>query len=78
MKLFCDNPRIIFVFFYDVHNENMFTINLEDGREAPSKASIEYSCNKNFFALYKILKAFLRLNHLIPWILFIFETSSGS
>jgi len=26
--------------FYDVHKENMFTINLEDGREAPSKASI--------------------------------------
>ncbi len=25
--------------FYDVHKENMFTINLEDGREAPSKAS---------------------------------------
>ena len=32
-------PRIIFVLFYDVHKENMFTINLEDGREAPSKAS---------------------------------------
>ena len=32
--------RIIFVLFYDVHKENMFTINLEDGREAPSKASI--------------------------------------
>ena len=29
----------IFVLFYDVHKENMFTINLEDGREAPSKAS---------------------------------------
>ena len=30
-----------FVLFYDVHNykENMFTINLEDGCEAPSKAS---------------------------------------
>jgi len=24
--------------FYDVHKENMFTTNLEDGREAPSKA----------------------------------------
>jgi len=24
--------------FYDVHKENMFTINLGDGREAPSKA----------------------------------------
>ena len=35
----CENPRIIFVLFYDVHKENMFTINLEDGREALSKAS---------------------------------------
>ena len=38
-KIFCENPRIIFVLFYDVHKFNMFTINLEDGREAPSKAS---------------------------------------
>ena len=37
-EIFCENPRIIFVLFYDVHKENMFTINLEDGREAPSKA----------------------------------------
>ena len=39
-EIFCENPRIIFVLFYDGHKENMFTINLEDGREAPSKASI--------------------------------------
>ena len=38
-RFFCENPRIIFVLFYDVRKENMFTINLEDGREAPSKAS---------------------------------------
>ena len=38
-ETFCENPRIIFVLFYDVHKENMFTINLGDGREAPSKAS---------------------------------------
>ena len=43
-EIFCENPRIIFVLFYDVHKENMFTINIEDGREAPSKASfIHYS-----------------------------------
>ena len=41
-EILCENPRIIFVLFYDVHKENMFTINLEDGREAPSKASLEY------------------------------------
>ena len=41
-EIFCENPRIIFVLFYDVHKENMFTINLEDGREAPSKASFVY------------------------------------
>ena len=32
-EIFCENPRIIFILFYDVHKENMFTINLEDGRE---------------------------------------------
>ena len=30
--------ELFFVLFYDVHKENMFTINLEDGRKAPSKA----------------------------------------
>ena len=30
---FCENPRIIFVLFYNAHKENMFTINLENGRE---------------------------------------------
>jgi len=30
-EIFCENPRIIFVLFYDVHKENMFTINLEEG-----------------------------------------------
>ena len=34
-EIFCENPRIIFVLFYDVHKENMFTIKIEDGREAP-------------------------------------------
>ena len=29
-EIFCENPRIIFVLFYDVHKENMHTINLED------------------------------------------------
>ena len=38
-EIFCENPRIIFVLFYYVHKENMFTINLEDGREVPSEAS---------------------------------------
>jgi len=37
-EIFCENPRIFFFFFYDVHKENMFTINLGDGSEAPSKA----------------------------------------
>ena len=35
-EIFCENPRINFVLFYDVH---MFTINLEDG-----KASINKFC----------------------------------
>ena len=37
-EIYCEIPRIIFVLFYDVHKENMFTSNLEDGLEAPSKA----------------------------------------
>ena len=41
-EIFCKDPRIIFVLFYDVHKENMFRTNLEDGREAPSKASNLY------------------------------------
>ena len=32
--IFCEN--------HDVHKENMFTINLEDGHEAPSEASYTY------------------------------------
>ena len=44
-EIFCESSRIIFVLFYDVHKENMFTLNLEDGREAPSKASNIHSCN---------------------------------
>jgi len=31
-EIFGENPRIIFVLFYDVHEENRFTINLEDGQ----------------------------------------------
>ena len=49
-EIFCENPRIIFVLFYDVHKKNMFTINLEDGREAPYKTSI--SKNFNFEILF--------------------------
>jgi len=49
-EIFCENPRIIFVLFYNVHKEKMFTINLEDGRKAPSKASLIIIKNfKNFF-----------------------------
>ena len=46
-EIFCENPRIIFVLFYDVRKENMFTINLED---RPSKASIQsyYSVKCNW------------------------------
>ena len=35
--IFCENPRIIFVLFYDVHKDSMFTINLEDGRRLVCK-----------------------------------------
>ena len=70
-EIFCENSRIIFVLFYDVHKENMFTINLEDGHEAPSKASIKYSLNNKhvfsfpfpFICIYYI---FLELGGNIP------------
>ena len=56
-QFFCENPRIIFVLFYDVHKENMFTINLEDGREAPSKATFvinihEYYIRETWYLIY--------------------------
>jgi len=39
--------------FYDVHKENMFTINLEDGREAPSKVSIINFGNSLLSSIFK-------------------------
>ena len=36
-KSFVKIRKIIFILFYDVHKYNMSTINLGDGREAPSK-----------------------------------------
>jgi len=53
-KIFCEIPRIIFVLFYDVHKENMFTINLEDGREAPTKASTIYVQCRVYYIQYII------------------------
>ena len=52
-EIFCKNPRIIFVLFYDAHKENMFTINLEDGREAPSKARKKGAKRLEFLVLSK-------------------------
>ena len=40
-EIFCENPRIIFILFYDVHKENMFRTNLEDGREAKRPLRLE-------------------------------------
>ena len=55
-EICCKNPRIIFVLFYDVHKfENMFTTNLEDGREAPSKASSKIILIQGWWGLLKIL-----------------------
>ena len=52
-EIFCENPRIIFVLFYDVHKENLLTINLEDGREAPSKARKKGAKRPEFLVNYK-------------------------
>jgi len=40
--------------FYDVHKENMFTINLGDGREAPSKARKKGAKRLEFLVLVKL------------------------
>ena len=56
-EIFCENPRINFVLFYDVHKENMFIINLEDGREAPYKASNNNN-NKNIYYNYIVRQYF--------------------
>ena len=45
-EIFCENLRIIFVLFYDVDKENMFTHNLEDGREAHCKGGLQYLLTK--------------------------------
>ena len=65
-EIVCENPRIIFILFYDVHKENMFTINLGDGREAPPKARkkgakrLKFLVFKTFLALEPLkLKIFL-------------------
>ena len=77
-EIFCENLRIIFVLFYDVHKENMFTINLEDGRETPSKASISIfqyyfipGDRKNFVQISKILVLFNNLKFILTaWFLY--------
>ena len=63
-EIFCEDPRIIFVLFYDVH-ENMFTTNLEDGREAPSKARKKGAKRLEFLVLYINLQGFLFYKHLL-------------
>ena len=41
-KFFVKIRELFFVLFYDVHKENMFTINLENGREAPLRLKYIY------------------------------------
>ena len=53
-EIFCENPRIIFILFYDVHKENMFTINLGDGREALSKARKKGAKRLEFLVYIKV------------------------
>ena len=59
-EIFCENPQIIFVLCYDVHKENMFTINLEDGSEAPSIARKKGAKRLEF--LYYIRMQFISKN----------------
>ena len=66
-EIFCKNPRIIFVLFYDVHKENMFTTNLEDGREAPSKASMKYNSNSWSHEIYSVRKLIEYILYITIW-----------
>ena len=66
-EIFCENPRIFFVLFYDVHKENMFTTNLEDRREAPwiSSLYINLACIYIFFLYcFFIIKTVLQITRL--------------
>ena len=80
-EIFSENPRIIFVLFYDVHKENVFRTNLEDGHEAPSKASefifdhhqIQFNPGLCFFSFFNehliyvlVLVRNIRNNHHAP------------
>ena len=42
-EIFCENPRIIFVLFYDVHKENMFTIRRKMGAKRPLRLVFQIS-----------------------------------
>ena len=53
MTFFVKIRQLFFVLFYDLHKENMFTINLEDGREAPSKARFIYFDQISWLLRYK-------------------------
>ena len=73
-EIFCENPRIIFVLFYDVHKENMFTINLGDGREASSKAR-KKGAKRLEFLVYLYFNIFI---FFIYWISNIFKINSDN
>ena len=64
--MFCENLLIIFVLFYDVHKENMFTINLEDGRKAPSKARKKGAKRLEFLVIVNLFlySAFFLVNEI--------------
>ena len=47
--------------FYNVHKENMFTINLGDGHEAPSKARKKGAKRLEFLVFKYLLKHFRSL-----------------
>ena len=73
-EIFCENTRIIFVLFYDVHKENMFTINLEDGRDALSKASIVHLFTKqNMY--YKFFGFYIFFGFILLFLSFLLDTN---
>ena len=45
-EIFWWNPRTFFCLFYNVHKENLFTIKIEDGREALKKPILVKNTNE--------------------------------
>ena len=70
-EIFCENPLIIYVLFYDVHKENMFTINLGFKARKKGAKRIEFLVPVNYFRLKKHEKCVISFFRYLQIILYI-------